>query len=99
MRMGAKLDTMGLDDAFARAKCHRPTDGKVWHMLRHTFASHAMMSGASLYGVQRLLGHATPKMTQRYAHLSPDHLASEVARLSFTRGSATVTRLGTVSRA
>jgi hypothetical protein len=52
-------------------------------MLRHTFASHGVMSGASLYDVQRLLGHATAAMTQRYAHLSPDHLAGAVARLSF----------------
>lgn len=82
-RMGVKLDTLGLAAVLTMAKCHQPADGKVWHMLRHTFASHSMMSGASLYGLQRMLGHSTPKMTQRYAHLSPDHLASEVARLSF----------------
>lgn len=29
--------------------------------------------------LQRLLGHATPTMTQRYAHLSRGHLASEMA--------------------
>ena len=40
------------------------------HDLRHTFASVAVRSGASLFDVQKLLGHQDIAMTQRYAHLS-----------------------------
>jgi integrase len=40
------------------------------HDLRHTFASLLINGGASLFMVQSALGHASPKMTQRYAHLS-----------------------------
>ena len=43
-----------------------------WHVLRHTFASHLVMKGAAIKAVQELLGHRTIKMTERFAHLSPD---------------------------
>ncbi len=47
-----------------------------WHDLRHTFASYAAMSGATLPELAALLGHKTLAMVQRYAHLSPQHTAS-----------------------
>lgn len=39
------------------------------HDLRHTMASYMVQSGATLFEVQKQLGHTTPSMTQRYAHL------------------------------
>ena len=40
------------------------------HDLRHSFASFLINNGRSLYEVQKLLGHKSPQMTQRYAHLT-----------------------------
>jgi integrase len=54
------------------------------HDLRHTFASMAVSGGASLFDVQKLLGHQDVAMTRRYAHLSDDGLrraTAGVARL------------------
>lgn len=40
------------------------------HDLRHNYASYLVNSGRSLYEVQRILGHSSPIMTQRYSRLS-----------------------------
>jgi integrase len=46
--------------------------------LRHTFATRLVQAGVGLYKVQRLLGHKSPMMTQRYAHHYPESLRDGV---------------------
>lgn len=52
------------------------------HDLRHTFASVAAAEGASLHVIGKLLGHANPATTQRYAHLAMDPLRAAGDRVS-----------------
>jgi integrase len=53
-----------------------------WHDFRHTFASRLVMAGANLLEVKKLLGHREMKMTERYAHLSPQYLKQTIELLS-----------------
>lgn len=48
-------------------------DGGV-HTLRHTYISHLVMAGVPIRTVQKLAGHASVAVTERYSHLAPDHL-------------------------
>ena len=40
------------------------------HSLRHTYATHQLEAGQSIYGVKHLLGHADIKNTEVYLHLA-----------------------------
>ena len=40
-----------------------------WHDLRHSCASFLAQSGATLLEIGSVLGHRSPSVTQRYAHL------------------------------
>jgi len=67
----------GFKAALERAKIEDFT----FHDLRHTFASHLVMSGVRIEVVAELLGHSTTRMTQRYAHLAPDFKARSIGVL------------------
>ena len=50
------------------------SDGRI-HDRRHIFASTLVNNGATLYEVQKLLGHSRSTTTERYAHLANHRLA------------------------
>lgn len=47
-------------------------DGVTFHILRHTYASHALMAGMTIEVLAQQLGHKDTRITMRhYAHLCP----------------------------
>ena len=46
---------------------------RSFHTLRHTYASHSLMSGVNIFIVSRWLGHSSVKVTEKhYGHLIPN---------------------------
>lgn len=57
-----------------------------WHVLRHTFGSHAAMRGVSEDALQKWMGHEDTKMTKRYTHLAKSFLDGEATKLAESPG-------------
>ena len=67
---------------FAAAVKGAKLEGVTFHVLRHTAASLLTMNGVDLKTVQEIPRHKSITMTQRYAHLSPEHQKAAVEALA-----------------
>ena len=78
---GGKLSTQGmanlLSDLGRKGNLGRHITP---HMLRHTVATLLMRNGVDIRVVQEFLGHASIATTQRYTHVSKEHLKSVLRR-------------------
>jgi integrase len=45
------------------------------HQLRHTFASHFLAAGGTMFDLGRILGQSNQRTTELYAHLVPGHMS------------------------
>ncbi len=53
--------------------------------LKHCYASHLLMNGASIFDVAKLLGHTdTAMVVKHYGHLTNEHLRSVQAKINLT---------------
>ena len=67
---------------------HAGLEGVRLHDLRHSFASVGAGAGMGLATVGKLLGHASPATTARYAHLADDPLRRASESISGTIAAA-----------
>lgn len=72
---GERLSTQGIANIISQFRKEAGIDRHITpHMLRHTVATLLLRNGVDIRVVQEFLGHASIVTTQRYTHITKEHL-------------------------
>lgn len=76
---GTRLSPQGIANMLTQIKQDKGIERHVTpHMLRHTVATLLLRNGVDIRVVQEFLGHASIATTQRYTHITKEHMIQEL---------------------
>jgi integrase/recombinase XerD len=82
MEKGSHLTGRGVQDMFKKYLKMASVDKEATvHTLRHSFATHLLESGTSIFYIRELLGHATIRTTTRYLHVATTDVLKTISPL------------------
>jgi len=78
---GSVFEPVNIQACFEKARQDAGFPELRFHDLRHTFATRLVDRGVDIITIQKLLGHSTVVITQRYTHARDDRAYEAVAAL------------------
>lgn len=81
-KQGGELDYNTVKDDYYELCVKLGLKDRGFHRLRHTFAIQHVRGGGTLFGLQKILGHADLSVTRRYVELQTDDLQREHQKTS-----------------
>ena len=75
---GEKITDNGLKQSMKRYHEKRGVNKTSIHLYRHTFAKSWIIKGGDLFSLQKMLGHSSVKMVQRYSNLYASDIRKKV---------------------